>query len=241
MGREDLMQWSKALVDGDIFAYRAAFATEDKTEKEATVTIDGLLQDSLEYCLGWPNYPEDYEIFLTCSGYQFRHDIAKTHVYKGNRKKTEKPKHLPVIREHMEEDWGATVSVEEEADDLIAKAATKNNFDCVVVSVDKDMLQIPCWHYNPFKNVVTKVEPFEGIKFFYTQILTGDSADNIHGLYQVGPKRAANMLDGLESEQDMWEAVLDAYDGAVDRVLENARLLWLRRYEGEIWQPPDKR
>ena len=127
------------------------------------------------------------------------------------------------------------------ADDLIAIEATKNNFDCVVVSIDKDMLQIPCWHYNHFKNVLTKVEPFEGNKFFYTQILTGDSADNIHGLSQVGPVKASNILKGLETEQDMWDAVLDAYDGDVDRVLENARLLWLRRYEGEIWQPPDKR
>ncbi len=235
------MEWSKVLVDGDIFAYRAAFATEDKSKKEANLTIDGLLQDSLEYCLGWPNYPEDYEIFLTCSGYQFRHDIAKTHKYKGNRSKREKPRHLPSIREHMISDWGAVVSVEEEADDLIAIAATKNNFDCVVASIDKDMLQIPCWHYNHFKNVLTKVEPFEGNKFFYTQILTGDSADNIHGLSQVGPVKASNILKGLETEQDMWDAVLDAYDGAVDRVLENARLLWLRRYEGEIWQPPDKR
>ena len=44
-----------------------------------------------------------------------------------------------------------------------------------------------------------------------------------------------------ETEEDLWDAVIKAYDGDIDRVVENARLLWLRRYEGEIWQPPDKR
>ena len=86
-----------------------------------------------------------------------------------------------------------------------------------------------------------RVSPDEGIKFFYTQILTGDSADNIHGIPQVGPKKAERILKDASTEEDLWDAVLKAWDGDVDRVVENARLLWLRRYEGELWQPPDKR
>jgi hypothetical protein len=46
------------------------------------------------------------------------------------------------------------------------------------------------------------------------------------------------MLSEAKTEQDLWEACVKAYDGDVDRVIENARLLWLRRTEGEIWQPP---
>jgi len=49
------------------------------------------------------------------------------------------------------------------------------------------------------------------------------------------------MLDGVDNELDLWDAVLKAYDGDVDRVVENARLLWLRRTEGELWEPPDNR
>ena len=45
-------------------------------------------------------------------------------------------------------------------------------------------------------------------------------------------------LSVAKTEQDLWEACVKAYDGDVDRVIENARLLWLRRTEGEIWQPP---
>ena len=88
---------------------------------------------------------------------------------------------------------------------------------------------------------MTKVTPDEGIKSFYTQILTGDTADNIVGLQGIGPKKAEKLLDGADTEDDLWDAVLKAYDGDVDRVVENARLLWLRRYEGELWEPPNNR
>jgi len=235
------MQYGKALIDGDVFAYRAAYATEGESEKEARVKIDEILQVSIEYVCGWPWEQDDYQIYLTCSGHQFRHDIAKSHEYKGNRTKRDKPTNLKFIRDYMVSDWQTVVSVEQEADDCLAIHATELDHDCAIISVDKDMLQVPCWHYNPVKGTMKRVSPDEGIKFFYTQILTGDSADNIHGIPQVGPKKAEKILKGLETEDDLWKAVLEAYDGDIDRVVENARLLWLRRYEGEIWQPPDKR
>lgn len=235
------MDYGKALIDGDVFAYRAAFSTNDVSERDARVKIDEILQMSIEYVAGWPWSSSDYEIYLTCGGYQFRHDIAKTHVYKGNRKGTEKPRHLQYIRDYMISDWQAIVSEEQEADDCLAIRATELDYNCTIVSVDKDMQQVPCWHFNPVKGVMNKVTPDEGIKFFYTQILTGDAADNIVGLRGIGPKKAEKILEGVEEEDDLWDSVIKAYEGDVDRAVENARLLWLRRYEGELWQPPDMR
>jgi DNA polymerase-1 len=115
------------------------------------------------------------------------------------------------------------------------------DYHCVVASIDKDMLQLPCWHFNFGRNEWTKVSPEEGIKFFYTQILTGDRADNIVGLHGIGPKKAEKLLQDCHTEEDLWDAVVKAYDGDTDRVTENARLLWLRRYEGQIWEPVVKR
>ena len=100
------------------------------------------------------------------------------------------------------------------------------------------MLQIPCHHFNFGKNEWKTVDEWSGLQFFYSQILTGDRADNIVGLYRVGPVKATKMLSEAKTEKDLWEACVKAYDGDVDRVIENARLLWLRRTEGEIWQPP---
>lgn len=184
--------------------------------------------------------PDECEVFLTGRD-NFRYDIAKTHAYKGHRGVNKKPVLLSKARQYMIDKWGAEVSEGEEADDLIAIAATKYGPEAIVVSIDKDMLQIPCKHYNFVKNEWTEVSEFEGLRFFYSQILTGDSADNIVGLYLVGPKKAEKLLENCEDEDDLWEAVVKAYDGDIDRVVENARLLWLRREEDELWQPPDHR
>ena len=72
-----------------------------------------------------------------------------------------------------------------------------------------------------------------GIKIFINH-----AADNIKGIYRVGPVKAAKILEGCSTEQELYDACVKAYDGDLDRVLENARLLWLRRYEGEMWMPP---
>jgi len=228
----------KVLIDGDIVAYRAAFSTQDKFPKDAIAKCDELMDYILGKTLIFAR-PDEYEVFLT-GGNNFRFEIAKSAPYKGNRK-GEKPIHLPLVRDHMVNKWGATVSDGEEADDLIGIAATKYGPDTVVASIDKDMLQIPCRHFNFVRNEWVDVSELEGTKFFYKQILTGDSADNIIGLHGIGPKKAATLIDELNTEEEMWDCVVKMYDGDVDRVVENARLLWLRRKEGEIWEQPEAR
>ena len=231
----------KVLIDGDIVAYRAAFATQDGSYEDAIGKVDELVGYILAETIDLP-FPSqsDFEMFLTGKT-NFRFDIAKSHPYKGNRKDTEKPIHLYATREHLIDSYGAIVSEGEEADDLISKRAASLDYNCVVASIDKDMLQLPCWHFNFGRNEWSKVDEFDGLKFFYSQILTGDTADNIIGLYRVGPVKAEKLLQDCNTEDDLWEAVLKAYDGDLDRVVENARLLWLRRQEDELWTPPPER
>ena len=50
--------------------------------------------------------------------------------------------------------------------------------------------------------------------------------------------KAEKLLDGATTEQEMYERCISAYNGDIDRVIENARLLWLRREEGQLWEPP---
>lgn len=233
------MSKRKVLIDGDIVAYRSAFATQDLLPKDAEEKFEILIDYILEQCLEFPR-PDDYEIYLTGKT-NFRHEIAKSHVYKGNRKDAQKPIHLGHVRQYAIQKFGAIVSDGEEADDLIAIEATRNGHETIVASIDKDMLQIPCKHFNFGRNEWYDVDEWSGLKFFYKQILTGDAADNIIGLYKVGPVRAEKMLDGANTEQDMWQRCIAAYSGDRDRAIENARLLWLRRFEGQIWQPPDMR
>ena len=184
--------------------------------------------------------PDECEVFLTGRD-NFRYDVAKTHPYKGHRGVNKKPVLLSKAREYLVDKWGAEVSDGEEADDLIAKGATEYGRKCVVASADKDMLQLAGAHFNFNKGEWKFVDEFEGLTFFYTQILTGDNADNIIGLYNIGPKKADKILKGAETEEDLWKKTVEAYGGDIDRVIENARLLWLRRHDGEIWEPPEQR
>ena len=222
------------LIDGDIIAYRAGFSSNDLEAPDAEAKVDELIDTIIE---DTEFISTDYQVYLTGKG-NFRFNIAKTLKYKGNRKDAVKPIHLQHIRDYLTTKYEATVSEGEEADDLIAIAATKIGMKAVVASIDKDMLQIPCFHYNLTRRELSAVGEFSGTKFFYTQILTGDKADNIKGLHRCGPVKAGKILAECDTEMKLWDACLEAYEGDTERVIENARLLWLRREVDQLWEPP---
>ena len=178
----------------------------------------------------------DYRVYLTGKG-NFRNDVAVTAPYKGNRKDKEKPVHLQAIREYLIEEWNAVVSEDEEADDLIAIDATAIP-DSIIVSLDKDFQQVPCRHYNFNKRELTSVNEEEGLLFFYRQIIMGDKADNIVGVYGIGDKKSQKILEGL-SEIEMFNKCVELLESE-ERVIENARLLWLRREPNQTWERPSE-
>jgi len=258
MGNKPPVTGVPILIDGDILAYRAASVlgwtegTVSNTPIHAKMSmVGGVLEPIIssifentqvlsleEEFYGTRLKSSTGEFFLTGST-NFRNQIAKTHVYKGHRSSSAKPLALVYCRDYLCSYYGAITSVDEEADDLISKRSHELDYQCVVVSVDKDFLQLPCWHFNTMHNSWTKLSPQEATKFFYTQILTGDVADNIKGLHRVGPVKAASILEGATTEWDMYCRVREAYgEDQQDYLVENARLLWLRRGEGQIWQPP---
>ena len=221
-----------ALLDADILCYRVGFATEDEHENTAIETMAVFLEDLLMFDLV---DTEEHELFLTGKT-NFRNDIAVTAPYKGNRKDVKKPIHLPLLREYLQTAWGASVSEGQEADDDIAIRATELGDNALIVSIDKDFMQVPTWHYNFVKKEKKYVTPEEGLRFFYKQILTGDNADNIKGIHRVGDVKATKMLADAKTEQELYACCVEAM--GAERVLENARLLWLRRQPNQLWEPP---
>lgn len=230
-----------ALIDADILGYRISFACKNESETTAKHTLNSYIADIL--MCGVDNtfdgcYVDQWKLFLTGKN-NFRNNIATTAVYKGNRT-APKPEHLPALRQHMIKEWGAVVVEGQEADDAIAIEATALKDTCIIASVDKDLDQITGWHYNFVNKKGYYVTPEQGMHSFYRQILTGDAADNIIGLRGIGPVKAKELLAEAADEESLYAACVAAYEGNEDRVVENARLLWLRRYEGQEWQPPMK-
>ena len=68
--------------------------------------------------------------------------------------------------------------------------------------------------------------------------LAGDKAENSRGWRGVGPVKGGKIRAGGDTEMKLWEACLEAYEGDKERVIENARLLWLRREVDQLWEPP---
>jgi hypothetical protein len=180
---------------------------------------------------------EDYKGFLTGKG-NFRDLIAVTAPYKGQRV-SDKPVHLQALRCHLVTSWGFTVVQGIEADDAVGIAAYAVPEDeTIMVHIDKDLNQFRGWHYNYRKKEKYYVTEFEGLHSFYTQILTGDRIDNIIGLKGIGPVKAKRILEECTNENELYQAVLKAYEGDQQRVLENGQLLWLQRSLNQVWTPP---
>jgi hypothetical protein len=219
------------LIDGDIIGYRIGFSTEEESEKIVISRVATFVETML-----WEDLDaETYQGYLTGSG-NFRNEIATTAPYKGNRT-APKPKHLQLIRDYLVSAWDFQVSEGQEADDSIAIAHVENNYKSIIASIDKDFLQLRGNHWNFVKKEMTFVSEEEAIKNFYRQVLTGDRVDNIIGLKGIGPVKADKILSERESPAEMYTACVQAY-GSTERVIENCRLLWLRRTPNELWQPP---
>lgn len=227
-----------ALVDADFLVYRIAFSTEDEPVGIAKARLTEWLEDFIYVNLK----ADEYKAWITGKS-NYRYDIAKTVPYKGNRKDVQRPKHYEALREHLVKRHDAIVTVGEEADDAVAIESTKMLDNCWIVHVDKDLDQLQGWHYNPVKDERYYVDEFNAYKAFVLQLLTGDRIDNIPCLAGIGPKKAEKVLKDQTTKEKLLKAAWEKYQElghTAEYFSEQGQLLWLRRYEGEIWQPTNK-
>jgi hypothetical protein len=222
----------KALIDADILVYRVGFASEDTSEALAVSRMREFVEDLILF-----NGFDSFIGYLTGKD-NYRTEIAKTAPYKGNRK-APKPKHYHALREYLLTKWDFTLVEGQEADDAIGiKAYELDPEEFSICSIDKDLDMIRGNHYNFVKDFFYDVTEEEAIRHFYKQLLTGDRVDNIIGLKGIGDVKAKRILEECKTENEMYLAVLEAYEGNSERVLENGQLLWIRRQANELWQPP---
>lgn len=219
-----------ALIDGDIVSYRCAASAEKDEEwvaiARAVECIDNIalstgatelevwLSDSRENTFRWQMYPE----------------------YKANRTQPP-PTHLAALKSFLRDKYNAKIATGEEADDALGYRQIESDGKSIICSIDKDLLQIPGLHFNFVKMEFQEVDYTGGVRHFYKQLLIGDTADNIKGIYGIGKVKAANLLDHVYDELEMFDIVHNIYNDD-DRLLINGRLLWIRREKDELWEFP---
>ena len=141
------------LVDGDIVCYRIAIAIEEATEWEQdlwTLHADAkkgkeLVVNGLEKYLKQLNC-KDIVVALSDKD-NFRNKILPA--YKSNRKKIRKPIIVKALKEHLSKTYDTLKLPTLEGDDVLGILATSEKYkdNSIILSSDKDMRTIPCFHH----------------------------------------------------------------------------------------------
>lgn len=124
----------------------------------------------------------DYFVLLCGGKRSFRHLLNPN--YKSSRTDKILPPNLYTIAETTASKWLGLRCNGFEADDAVASYAHryKNQYDITIARIDKDLAQIPGKHYIFDKQVFVEVDKRDAAINFYTQLITGDKADDIDGL-----------------------------------------------------------
>lgn len=234
-------------IDADMLAYQCG-----GNEDTDVATSRRILKSKIDLLKGAAG-AEGVLLHMTASGSTKGHRalIAYTKPYQGQRK-GHRPKNWQYLRDYMAEGLAGPIKqwFDREADDGFGFISMNCPLD-VIATRDKDMRMLPGWHLNWDTYGLIKVEPEQfaleaggklyGHKWFWTQMLWGDAADNIPGLPKhpdfprgVGEVAARKLLAFADDDDSAALAVAQAYEahyGAewAERFCEQASLLWIRR------------
>jgi hypothetical protein len=242
-----------ALIDGDLIAYRCAASCEKQGVVVADFSHAQSRANEMLVSILDATKASSHALYLTGSN-NFRFKVSP--LYKSNRLDMKRPDYLEPLREWLIVEHGAIMSEGCEADDLMAIAQTKNNGESIICTLDKDLRQVPGWHYSweisgtgsTGKQWVrpaslTQVSPEEGLFNFYWQVMMGDISDFIPGydgkMRAKVPKFMEPMYEEMQmltTEDDLFEYVYNHYNLDHDQLLANATCLWMQRYEDEDWR-----
>ena len=249
-----------ALIDGDIVAYRCAASCEPtklkpqlESREDAIGRLEGLMQDIIH-----DTDSSSYSVYLGGAN-NFRKALDST--YKATRT-TPPPTYLADCKQYLVEHWNAEIADNCEADDMLGIRQTDTyNYlqmygedgylsdgvylpkipETVICSIDKDLLQIPGYHYNFVKKEYTHVTETQGWVNFFTQMIMGDKSDNVMGYDGKArgnppPQFLIPVLTDLQNmtEEEMFQTVWDMYQDK-DKFVTNYKLLWIWRQVDDKW------
>lgn len=189
---------------------------------------------------------DTYKVYLT-GKQNFREALATQMGYKHNRINKPKPELYQAIRDYLQQIHRAQMIHGMEADDALAISFTMSQDkskpintskdpnvpvwrwpeDAIICAIDKDLRTVPGKQINFSKHVANEDGSYKAIFVtepearynFWTQVLTGDTSDNVLGLPKCGPKIAAKILEGAQTEVEYFDRVYAAY----------------RKFYGEEW------
>jgi len=227
--KEALQEVDKAYVD-----YQRNLEPLEHALQNAKSLIDG----SLEYLREARGVPvSDYVTYLSGNDQKpnFRYKVDPE--YKANRDPKHKPSHLQGLIDYLVKNHEGYLSQGCEADDFFGHAQTdaiRKGLVPVIVSVDKDLAQLPGLHYNLVKQELIEISKEEATLVFWRQMLEGDSVDNIKGIAGVGKVKSRQYIPAKTPDEKAKKIVTKYYqrdhgDGWEKEYNKNCDLLWIWR------------
>jgi len=177
------------LIDADSLVYSSCYKertilnnSEFHNIDEAKQKFDELHASIVEKIEA--TYEIDKVVTFNNSKGNFRKQISKT--YKANRT-APKPPILNELHEYVQESYNSKSGYGIETDDLVAKYWTEltalfGRDEVMIVSIDKDYKQLPCliYDYHYKKQSFYDISEADAKNNFYTQMIVGDTADNVN-------------------------------------------------------------
>jgi hypothetical protein len=160
-------------------------------------------------------------------------------LYKANRKnKPHGNEFVQIVRDAAVEEGIAVSADGKEADDYLriwATECTRLGIDYVVCREDKDLKCIVGKHWNVKKNELEVITPEYALRFYYTQLITGDPTDNIPGLPGIGPIKGEERMAHCVTEDDFQEVVVEGYmeqygDEWQNYLLSNGKMIYIQQH-----------
>jgi 5'-3' exonuclease len=157
----------------------------------------------------------DYMIVCLTSGKCFRYQVYPE--YKSNRKYSTTPDWLFETKQYLIDDYSGIISKDlYEADDLVCiykNMLLKKGYSPIIISPDKDILNLEGTHYNPKYNEFVTTTANDAAKYFWKSMITGDSADGLCGIKGIGEKGAEVLLEDkhIDIFKSYRDVVFDKY------------------------------
>lgn len=172
----------------------------------------------------------------------FRNHIAFEKRYKGNREgkvdKYDYPDKLNDMSKSVEyimNNYNSLLFNDLEADDVICMLQDKNTY---IISDDKDLKQIPGHHFDYGTNSLYEITNEQAVYNLASQLIKGDSTDNIPGIEGYGDVKTANYLMEFKKHSHLIPAALHLYQKkygifkGTDKFVESWNLIKLRENRG---------
>jgi len=243
------------LIDGDILLYRFSCTNEfgivwgEGQEEVKVVSLETAQFDTAMFIEHMMEKLRVGDAVVVFSGQNnFRYKVLPS--YKHNRVGLEKPQLYSQLKDYLKVHFTTKEKEGLEGDDVMGILATRWPGHFILATIDKDLQQIPGELYNWNTEIFKNISEEEADRFFYLQILTGDTCDGYSGCPGIGPKKAEKILAEAEEVGGIsyWEAIHIAYaskgltEADALQQAQVARILRASDYdfkkkEIKLWQP----